>query len=77
MSGRGIPFGLLLATAGAMAWLLSHPVTVRAAPAPQYRVQCPKSLPADTTPPRPRRQLDHVGAGRVYCGWGGDAAWYA
>ena len=54
MSGRGIPFGLLLATAGAMAWLLSHPVTVRAAAAPQYRVQCPKSLPADTTPTRAR-----------------------
>ena len=35
-----------VATVGAMAWLLSHPVTARAAAPAPFRVQCPQSLPA-------------------------------
>lgn len=51
MNGRRFPFGLMSATAAAMAWCLSQPHAAYAAPAPQ-RFDCPLSLPPGMVPTR-------------------------
>lgn len=72
MSDRDFPFGFVLTTVGVIAWIITHPVQARAAPAAPFRVVCPQSLPAGMVPMHERadgwtvsvpegRQIDGAG----------------